>query len=72
MLALLPSPIYDFYVEAPRLWGLSALADQQIAGLVMAVSEAILFFAVFAVYFLRFMAEEERATPAPGSSSPPP
>jgi len=72
MLALLPSPIYDFYVEAPRLWGLSALADQQIAGLVMAVSEAIVFFAVFAVYFLRFMAEEERATPAPGSSSPPP
>ena len=69
MLALLPSPIYDFYVEAPRLWGLTALEDQQLAGLVMAVSEAIVFFAVFAVYFLRFMAEEERATPVPGSSS---
>lgn len=69
MLALLPSAVYDFYVEAPRIWGLTALEDQQIAGLVMAVSEAVVFFAVFAVYFLRFMAEEERATPARESSS---
>jgi putative membrane protein len=69
LLALLPTAVYDFYVEAPRIWGLTPLEDQQIAGLVMAVSEAIVFFAVFAVYFLRFMAEEERATPVPGSSS---
>ena len=72
LLALLPTAVYDFYVEAPRIWGLTPLEDQQIAGLVMAVSEAIVFFAVFAVYFLRFMAEEERATPVPGSSSRPP
>lgn len=60
LLALLPSPLYDFYVEAPRLWGLSPLADQQIAGVAMAVSEAVVFFTVFSVYFLRFLAEEER------------
>jgi len=59
MLALLPSPLYDFYVEAPRIWGLTALEDQQIAGIAMAVSEAIVFFTVFAVFFVRFMAEEE-------------
>ena len=71
MLALLPRAVYDFYVEAPRLWGLAPLEDQQIAGLVMAVSAAIVFFAAFAVYFLRFMAEEERAAPVRGSSAPP-
>jgi putative membrane protein len=59
VLALLPSPIYDFYEHAPRLWGIGPLTDQQIGGVVMAVSEGILFFALFAVFFIRFMAEEE-------------
>jgi putative membrane protein len=59
MLALLPSPVYGFYEEAPRIWGLTALEDQQIAGMAMAVSEAVVFFAVFAVFFVRFLAEEE-------------
>jgi cytochrome c oxidase assembly factor CtaG len=59
LLALLPEPLYDFYVDAPRLWGLGPLADQQIAGVLMAVSEAVVFFALFAFFFVRFMAEEE-------------
>jgi putative membrane protein len=59
VLALLPSPIYDFYENAPRLWGIGPLTDQQIAGVVMAVSEAVIFFALFAYFFVRFMAEEE-------------
>jgi putative membrane protein len=61
VIALVPDAIYDFYVDAPeRLWGLSALEDQQIAGLLMAVEQAVVFFAVFAFWFLRFFAEEER------------
>jgi cytochrome c oxidase assembly factor CtaG len=59
LLALLPSPLYDFYVAAPRVWGLDALADQQLAGIAMAVSEAVVFFGVFTWFFVRFMAEEE-------------
>lgn len=58
LLALLPNPIYDFYKEAPQLWGLSDLTDQQIAGVTMAVEQAIVFFAVFAYYFGRFMRTE--------------
>ena len=61
LLALLPSPLYDFYVAAPRLRDLTPLEDQQIAGIAMAVSEAIVFFAAFAAVFVRFMAEEESA-----------
>ena len=65
VIALVPSTIYDFYVDAPeRLWGLDALEDQQIAGLLMAVEQSIVFFAVFAVFFLRFLAEEERRAEA--------
>ncbi len=61
LLALLPSPIYGFYESAPRLWGLSPITDQQIAGVIMAASEAVVFFGIFAVYVLRFLADEEDA-----------
>ena len=60
-LTLLPSPIYDFYEEAPRIWGISAVTDQQIAGVIMSASEAVVFFAIFAFFFLRFLAEEATA-----------
>ncbi len=59
LLALLPRPVYGFYAQAPqRLWGLSRLADQQIAGITMAVEQAVIFFAVFAVYLMRFLRHE--------------
>jgi putative membrane protein len=60
VLALIPSPLYDFYLDAPeRLWGLSPLEDQQLAGIGMAVEQAAVFFAVFAYWFFRFLEEEE-------------
>jgi putative membrane protein len=63
VLALVPDAAYDFYADAPeRLWGLSALRDQQLGGVTMASEQAIVFFAVFALLFLRFLAEEERRT----------
>ena len=62
MMALVPDPIYDFYVDAPRLWGLSPILDQQIAGVSMAAAEAVVFFAVFAFFFVRFFAEQDVAT----------
>ncbi len=62
MLALVPDPIYDFYADAPRLWGLSPILDQQIAGVSMAAAEAVVFFAVFAFFFARFFAEQDAAT----------
>jgi putative membrane protein len=59
LLALVPKPIYDFYVDArPRVWGLSPLADQQIAGVTMASEQAIVLFVVFLYWFRRFLAEE--------------
>lgn len=61
VLALVPDAVYDFYVDAPeRLWGLSALEDQQLAGILMALEQASVFFAVFTILFLRFLTEEER------------
>jgi cytochrome c oxidase assembly factor CtaG len=67
-LAFLPSPIYDFYETAARIWELSALRDQQIAGMLMSVAEAVVFLGLFAYFFLRFLAEEDQAQ-APASPS---
>lgn len=61
LLALLPHPIYGFYKDAPHLWGLGHLTDQQIAGVTMAVEQAIVFFAVFVHYLLRFLHSESIA-----------
>ena len=61
LLALLPEPAYSFYEAAPRLWGLSPLEDQQIAGLTMAAEEAVVFFAVFSFFFARFLRGDEPA-----------
>lgn len=71
LLALLPSAVYSFYKQGPGLWGLSPLTDQQIAGVTMAGEQAVVFFAAFAVYLLRFLHEEDAADAfrAPTSSS---
>jgi cytochrome c oxidase assembly factor CtaG len=68
LLALLPHPVYDFYKDAPQLWGLSDVTDQQIAGVTMAVEQAVVFFAVFAYYFARFLRAEQIAGVFSGSS----
>lgn len=61
VLALVPRPLYDFYAEAPeRVWGLSRLEDQQLGGMTMAGEQSLVFFAVFAYWFARFLAEQER------------
>jgi putative membrane protein len=63
LLALLPEPVYDYYDDSNELWGLSPLTDQQIAGVTMAAEQAVVFFAVFAYFFFRFLAREEDALP---------
>lgn len=54
------SPLYKFYTHVPRLYGISALTDQQIAGLIMKVIGGFYLWAVIGVIFFRWYAEEER------------
>jgi putative membrane protein len=59
LLSLLSRPVYDFYVQAPGVWGISDLADQQIAGVTMSVEQSVVFFAMCAYFVVRFLDEEE-------------
>jgi cytochrome c oxidase assembly factor CtaG len=58
LLAVLPRAIYGYYEHAPRLWGLSPLSDQELAGATMAAEQAVVLFLVFAYWFRRFLIEE--------------
>ena len=62
LLALLPRAVYTVYRDAAPTWGIGATADQQIAGVTMAAEQAVVFFTVFAVMFLRFLREEQPVT----------
>jgi cytochrome c oxidase assembly factor CtaG len=60
VLALVPRAIYGFYATAPeRVLGLSRLEDQQLGGMTMAAEQSVVFFCVFAYWFLRFLAEQD-------------
>ncbi|MFN2467706.1 MAG: cytochrome c oxidase assembly protein [Gaiellaceae bacterium] len=61
VLALVPDAIYETYERGPGLWGISPLTDQQLAGMTMAAEQAVVFFAVFVAFFLRFLQEDEAA-----------
>jgi cytochrome c oxidase assembly factor CtaG len=54
------TPFYDFYAEAPRLWGLSPSKDQNFGGILMNVEQAAVFLAAILYYVVRLMPEEER------------
>ena len=48
-------PFYEFYARAPRLWGLSAVNDQQIAGVIMFGLGNLIYFAAISVIFWRLL-----------------
>ena len=53
-------PLYQFYVDAPRISSISVLADQQIGAIIMKVGGGALFMALLIVTFYRWYGEEER------------
>jgi putative membrane protein len=64
-ITLASEPLYPFYVAAPRVWGLSPLADQQIGGLIMWVPGGLVFWLAMSVVWFRWAAREAR----PGSDA---
>jgi putative membrane protein len=55
------SAFYDYYETVPRLWGLSALEDQNLGGVLMTAEQSIIFLAAIAYFLVRLLNEEERS-----------
>lgn len=53
-------PLYRIYEQFPKLWGMSALEDQQIAGLIMKTAGGLILWLTITVLFFRWAGEEER------------
>jgi putative membrane protein len=60
-LAFAPTALYPYYAHHARVWGISALTDQGIAGLIMALEQSIVMGVALVVLFVRALTESERA-----------
>lgn len=61
LFAFAQQPIYSYYVDAPRLWGLSVMEDQALAGGIMWVPGWAIYFVALSIVFALWMRQEEAA-----------
>lgn len=52
-------PLYGVYEDLPRLWGVSALDDMRVGGLIMKIAGGAILWVIIATIFFRWYAEEE-------------
>jgi putative membrane protein len=60
LITLADDVLYPWYASAPRVWGLSPLADQKIGGLIMWIPGGMFYWLVMSVVFFRWAAGEQR------------
>jgi putative membrane protein len=52
-------PIYPAYVSTPKLWGMDAIIDQTVAGLVMKLGGGVVIWTIIAILWFQWYAEEK-------------
>ena len=55
-------PLYQWYVDAPQVWSLSPVADQQIGAIIMKIGGGLIFITLTIVAFFRWYGREEERT----------
>jgi putative membrane protein len=58
-------PLYSFYAHVPRLWGISVIEDQQLAGAIMKIVGGGFLWLMILILFFRWRAEEDEFTYKP-------
>ena len=56
-------PFYSFYEQAPRLWGLSPIRDQNLGGILMNGEQTLVFLVAIGWYVMRLLDEEHAREP---------
>ena len=51
--------LYDHYESVPRIWGLSAVEDQNVGGAIMMVEQSLVLVIAFCVLFVRMLVQSE-------------
>jgi cytochrome c oxidase assembly factor CtaG len=51
--------LYSYYEHVPRIWGLSAISDQNVGGAIMMLEQSVLLVSVLAVVFTRMLRQSE-------------
>ena len=59
VLTFSPVVLYDYYEQLPRYWGLTALTDQNVAGLIMALEQSLVMGLALAVLFTKMLRDSE-------------
>ncbi|SVB18917.1 uncharacterized protein METZ01_LOCUS171771 [marine metagenome] len=59
MITFSNDPLYDWYINAPRLFGISAMLDQQIGGIIMKVGGGGVFLTLLITIFLKWYKNEQ-------------
>ncbi|HWK29866.1 MAG TPA: cytochrome c oxidase assembly protein [Solirubrobacter sp.] len=59
LLAFSPSVLYHFYEAGGTRWGMSALDDQRVAGLIMALEQSLVMGIALAYLFIRMLSEAD-------------
>jgi cytochrome c oxidase assembly factor CtaG len=55
------SVLYDYYLGVPRIWGLSAIEDQNYGGVLMSAEQALIFLVAIGYFLLQLLREEDDA-----------
>jgi cytochrome c oxidase assembly factor CtaG len=58
-------PFYTFYEHAPRLWGMSAVRDQNLGGILMNGEQTLVFLLAIGWFVMRLLDEEHAAGESP-------
>jgi cytochrome c oxidase assembly factor CtaG len=58
-------PIYSYYEAMPRLWGISVMDDQRIAGVIMWVVGSMMYMLAALIIAARWLQKEEGKTALP-------
>ncbi|HVM11606.1 MAG TPA: cytochrome c oxidase assembly protein, partial [Actinomycetota bacterium] len=52
------APLYPVYAELPRVFGISVMADQMVAGLIMKIGGGLLLWSIIAILFFKWHTQE--------------
>jgi cytochrome c oxidase assembly factor CtaG len=59
VIALVPTPLYTYYVEVPRTWGLTVMQDQVLSGLIMWIPGTMMYLSAAVILILREIQRSE-------------